>query len=215
MTIARIVATLQGQIRSGSLTCSNVQALTSELSSLGYSYDQALFPPLPEPGELSITPIASSPENLAEALLWKMGKWKIYKQFVANFQSANPITKKTDVVFAAFAKHLKDRAKPIYDQHTLRALWAVKNLSDHEYSQCKSALLMLRGERSGGWRQNLAGGSTIACYELYVKHVGELVALKDGPSMGDLDKLLMPLGQALKSSSNSYAEFRELCGRGA
>ena len=78
-----------------------------------------------------------------------------------------------------------------------------------------SALLMIRGKRSGGWRENLSGSSTIACYELYVKHLGELAALKDGAPIGDLDKLLMPLGKALKSTTTSYAEFRVLCGRSA
>ena len=74
MTLAKIVATLQEKIKRASLTRSDVQALTSQLGYLGYSYDQTLFPPLPEPNKILITCPPSSPENLAEALLWKMGK---------------------------------------------------------------------------------------------------------------------------------------------
>ncbi|MDT8386767.1 MAG: hypothetical protein RQ736_04595 [Thiogranum sp.] len=84
--------------------------------------------------------IDAAKRRIAEALLWKMGKWNIYKDFVNNYNSSDSLAKKTDVVFAAFAKHLRDSANPVYDQHALRAMWAINaNLVSQEKEQCKAA----------------------------------------------------------------------------
>ena len=84
-----------------------------------------------------------------------MGKWNVYKDFVNNYNSTGPLTKTTDVVFAAFAKHLKDRFNPIYDQHALRAMWAINTKLDaQEKEKCKSALFKSKGKDKGNWKAN-------------------------------------------------------------
>jgi len=116
---------------------------------------------------------------------------------------------KQDVVFFAFAKHLKDKHNPIYDQHAIRALWAIcGKLSDDERKKCKSLLF----DGKNKWKQTGSGGDTIECYDLFVKHINDLVATNNGVTKGEMDRLLMPLGQAIKKATDSYTAFHELCG---
>ena len=56
------------------------------------------------------------------------------------------------------------------------------------------------------------GGDTIECYELFVNHINDLVATDNGATKGEIDRLLMPLGQAIKKSTGSYVELHQLCG---
>jgi hypothetical protein len=58
----------------------------------------------------------------------------------------------------------------------------------------------------------LSGGYTVECYELFVKHMNELVSMDKGLTNIEIDHLLMPLGQAIKKSTNSFDEFVDLCG---
>lgn len=83
---------------------------------------------------------------MAEALLWKMGKWTAYKNFVRHYQSEEKLTSTGDVVFAAFTRHLRDSSNPIYDQHALRAMWAINSrLSTAEQLMCRKALFKSKG----------------------------------------------------------------------
>lgn len=205
-----LIRSLQNRITEGSLDRSAIKTATEALSNMGYQYDVVLFPELAANTEYS-SDVGGAPKNLAEALLWKMGKWNVYRDFVNNYKSDGPLVKKTDVVFAAFAKHLKNQHNPIYDQHALRAMWAISpNLTHNQRMQCKSALVKSKGKDKGKWKATLSGRETIACYELYIVQLELLTS--NGLSNSAVDKLLMPLGQAIKNQTKSYDQFNLLCG---
>ena len=208
--LKKLIKSLQKNIKSNSLGCAAVESATEKLAQIGYKYDASLFPSLPANANFNSS-IDNAPTNLAEALLWKMGKWNVYKDFVKNYNSNDPLVKKSDVVFAAFARHLKNSDNPIYDQHALRAMWAINiKLIPDQSEQCKSALIKSKGKEKGNWKATLSGSQTIACYELYVTQLNTLTA--NGVSKSAMDKLLMPLGQALKKHANNFSEFELLCG---
>ena len=98
-----LVQSLQLFIKENRLTEEAIKESTEALAKLGYRYDANLFPELPTNATFSAV-VGSTPNSLAEALLWKMGKWNVYKEFVNNYNSSGSLTKKTDVVFAAFGK---------------------------------------------------------------------------------------------------------------
>jgi len=201
-----LVSTLRGHTTEGTLNAAAVQAATADLSRLGYAYDASLFPPLPTNHRWGI-PALVEPQSLAEALLWKMGKWKIYKSFVAHYGNASSTPKNTDVVFHAFAKHLRDPSRPIYDQHALRALWAIDaGLTPEQASACRNLLV----KRSGKWKPIASGSKTPVGYQIYAVRVAALCS--DDVLLGDLDKLLMPLGQALKDNTATLSEFTQFAG---
>jgi hypothetical protein len=203
--IRSLIIKLQTAIASGSLTGKAVRSATRELSAVGYSYRDDTFPPLSTTRPLKDTS-SNSPQSLAEAMLWKLGKWKSYKKFAATYATQDSTPSKTDVVFFAFAKHLRDRQNPIYDQHALRALWAIcEDLGKAERKKCRALLF-------NTWKSVGSGSNSIDCYALFVKHVRRLVSVEHGASMAELDRLLMPLGKALKKATTSYAEFCRLCG---
>jgi hypothetical protein len=203
-----LIADLQSAIADGGMDYEELKQAVTGLSALGYQYDHDLFPDLYNTENYTDS-IGESPSNLAEALLWKLGKWKSYKRFAAYYMDTCLTPSQTDVVFYAFARHLKDRNNPIYDQHAIRALWAIcGNLSDAEKSSCRSLLF----DRHDGWKQVGSGSVTIECYAIYVRHVRTLMIGSYGPSLTELDRLLMPLGQAIKRTTSTYADFQRLCG---
>ncbi len=203
-----LIAVLQGAVAAGGIDYEVLRKAVTCLSTLGYRYDYDLFPEL-EKTETYTDSIGEAPCNLAEALLWKLGKWKSYKKFVAYYKDIDLSPTHTDVVFYAFARHLKDRSNPIYDQHAIRALWAIcGNFSDAEKSSCRSLLF----NRYGKWKQVGSGSATIECYKIFVLHIKSLIVDQSGPSMTEIDRLLMPLGQAIKKTTNTYEEFQRLCG---
>jgi hypothetical protein len=203
--IARIVESLRDSTYKQKLTATTTAETTHRLAKIGYQYDSALFPPLPKDhdwGGASTT----APQTLAEALLWKMGKWKVYQGFASHFSEETSQSKGTDVVFFAFAKHLRNRTNPIYDQHALRALWAIDSgMTEDQSTMCKSVLLA-RDE----WKPIASGRYSIKAYELYLSRVKQLCSRIDSPSPEALDKLLMPLGQAIKAHTNldTFAKLR-------
>lgn len=206
-----IVCYLQHKIKGRVLDIGSIQNATKKLSSIGYMYDSSLFPEI-NTDEKFCTELSSGPISLAEALLWKMGKWEIYKDFVRNYEDSS-ITKTTSVVFSAFAKHLRDRANPIYDQHALRAMLAINtNLTGDEKYKCKSVLFKSKGPEGATWKDNMSGKESINCYEIYVKAVNSLAS--DIAFKSALDRLLMPLGQALKTNCRDYKEFESICSCG-
>ena len=201
-----LVATLRTRISEGTLDAAAVQGATGELASIGYAYDDSLFPPLPKDLEDPGTDL-QAPNSLAEALLWKMGKWKVYKSFASHYSDSSSLPTTTDVVFYAFAKHLKNRSLPIYDQHALRALWAIDaKLSDGQASTCRHLLT----KKDGYWKPIASGSKSPKGYELYVSRIAKLC--EEGIAHEDFDKLLMPLGQALKDFTKNVGEFVSLAG---
>ena len=124
-TLKELISTLQAAVLKDGLTKTVVETAIGQLKDLNYKYDDEKFPILVGTEKFSDTS-GNTPANLAEALLWKLGKWKVYKTFVSNYTSEGPkVTKDGGVVFSAFAKHLKNKENPIYDQHAIRALWAI------------------------------------------------------------------------------------------
>jgi hypothetical protein len=206
--LGELIGSLQCAVARGALDRETVHAAIKTLSGIGYVYDYGTFPALV--GTESFTDASGdTPSNLAEALLWKLGKWKSYKRFSANYANDDSSPTKTDVVFYAFARHLKDKSNPIYDQHALRALWAIcGKLTNAEKEQCRSVLFDARHK----WRQTASGDEAIECYELFVWHVNDLVSAAGSATKPEIDHLLMPLGQAIKKSSGTYSEFCSLCG---
>ncbi len=206
--LGKLIASLQKRISDGGLDKAGITDATEQLAKLGYQYDEESFPPLVDTEKFSNIS-ADSPQDLAEALLWKLGKWKAYKKFCENYAAEQPLPTKTDVVFYAFAMHLKDKSNPIYDQHAIRSLWAIDGkLTDEEGKKCKSLLF----DKMNTWKQSGTGKSAIDCYSIFVKHVNDLISVSEGASKSELDRLLMPLGQAIKESTKTYAEFDALCG---
>jgi hypothetical protein len=110
--VKKIISSLRGHVASGTLDAIVVCDATAELAKHGYQYNSNLFPALPANHHWAI-PALIAPESLAEALLWNMGKWTIYKSFVEHHVNAASAPKNTDVVFYAFAKHLKDPTRRI------------------------------------------------------------------------------------------------------
>ncbi|MEL7935847.1 hypothetical protein [Pseudomonas delhiensis] len=206
--LGAIVALLRNHIQVGTLDAHAVQTATTELAKHHYKYDADLFPPLPSNNHWP-APTLAAPQSLAEALLWKMGKWQIYKSFVAHYSSTSSTPKNTDTVFYAFAKHLQNPARPIYDQHALRALWAIDTkLTPQQAKICRNLL----AKKDGTWKSIITGSNTSAGYDLYAERIVDLE--KGGASLSALDKLLMPLGQALKGNTVNVSEFVKLAGCG-
>ncbi len=203
-----LISKLQKAISEGGMTEEIVDSAIKKLSEVKYKYDDGSYPALVDTGNFNDTS-GNTPGNLAEALLWKLGKWKAYKKFAAYYQSDDSGPTKNNVVLCAFAKHLRNVSNPIYDQHAMRALWAICGmLTDNEKKKCKSLLF----NKKQKWKKTGSGASTIECYKLFVRHLDDLVNIENGPAKGRIDRLLMPLGQAIKSSAGSYEEFCQLCG---
>ena len=206
--LGKIIVKLQKAIACGGMTRETIRTAVEELSKLGYKYDVEQFPPLMNT-ESYVDRSNESPSSLAEALLWKLGKWKSYKRFASNYENQFAKPTKTDVVFFAFSKHLKDKKNPIYDQHAIRALWAIcGSLSNEEKVKCRSILF----DKKNKWKDSTSGRNVIECYEFFVRHINALVTKSDGATLSEIDRLLMPLGQAIKKSTSSYEEFRALSG---
>lgn len=205
--LRNLICSLQDDIKRKRLDSGRVREASGALDQLGYKYNADDFPPLPDPSQFKDLS-KDSPQTLAEAMLWKLVRWKAYKNFAANFQkaAAQP-TKNTDVVLFAFAKHLRDRNFPIYDQHSLRALWACGELGDDEIIVCKSVLF----SKTGKWKDSGSGKHSVQAYDLFCKHLERLAGSQSAITKEQLDHLLMPLGQAIKQITRSYEQFLSLC----
>jgi len=72
-TLKDLIEELQKAIANGGMTKLTVDAAIRNLSELGYQYDYKRFPPLVRTEDFTDTS-SDTPSNLAEALLWKLGK---------------------------------------------------------------------------------------------------------------------------------------------
>jgi hypothetical protein len=207
--LKELIANLQNIIMHNGIDKGSIESSIKALSDMGFQYDDKKFPAL-KGTENFIDTSGETPTNLAEALLWKLGTWQSYKDFAANYTDDDSEPTKQNVVFFAFARHLKDKKNPIYDQHAIRGLWAIcGKLTATERKKCKTLLFDGKGE----WKKVGSGSITVTvdCYELFVRHINDLVSLDKGVTSSVLDHLLMPLGQAIKKSTGSYDEFRQVC----
>ena len=203
--IRQLIIELRDSINQRTLNDDLVSQFSKRLFLLGFSYRFDVYPPLKETENFDST-VKDSPHNLAEALLWKLGKWKTYMNFVKYYEEGESTTRGTDIIFYAFARHLRDRSQPIIDQHTIRSMWAVDStLTQEEKESCKKFLIA----RNGKWKSSGSGRSGSECYHCYVRFANRLANL--GVDIAEADRLLMPLGQALKKLAKSYEDFRRLC----
>ncbi len=203
--LRRIVSNLKSAIINKDLNGNLVEQHIRNLSDLEFQYDQETYPALSET-ELFLPNTEDSPQNLAEALLWKLGKWPSYQNFVQYYEGKDKKPTKSDTIFYAFAKHLKDNNDPIFDQHTLRSMWAVdSSLTKKESLLCKKFLM----NKKGKWKPSGSGSSGMQCYELYKRFIRRVQSFYN--DIKRFDMLLMSLGQALKKNTLNYDEFRDLC----
>ena len=204
--LGALIKRLRIHVARRTLTKKRIADAIDTLHKLGHKYKDATFPPLATIYS-GVNAKKPSPTTLAEALLWKLVRWKPYKTFLRHYAQTNSAPGTTDIVFYAFAQHLKDREIPIFDQHAFRALWAISVFSKEQEELCKRFLISGKNE----WKDSGTGKTGPACYQLFLGHMARLGTNKG--STGDLDKLLMPLGEALKKYSKTYEEFIQLCGR--
>ena len=203
--LRRIISNLSSSITNKNLNVNLVERQIENLSNLGFQYDQETYPALSET-ELFLANTEDFPKNLAEALLWKLGKWPAYRNFVQYYEGKDKKPTKTDIIFYAFAKHLKDNNDPIFDQHTLRSMWAVdSSLNEKERLLCNKFLMNNKGK----WKPSGSGSSGMQCYDLYKRFIRRVQSFYN--DIKRLDRLLMSLGQALKRNTLNYDEFRDLC----
>lgn len=213
--LKQIIGDLQRGVSQGRLTRELVVAKTAELQSIR-RYDTSTFPELAGTMKFPVHH-NNRPANLAEAFIWKLTKWPEYRQFVDYFERAKQGDTSrpagTDVVFHAFALHLADPGHPIFDQHALRALWAIcTTFTVDDHAKCRSALIKKKGKSTGEWKGRVEGHYAEDCRTLFTGHLQRFAASAKGLTLKELDRLLMPLGQAIKASAANYGEFRALCG---
>ena len=206
--LKELIGVLRYAVATEELHVNLVHRATTSLATMGYEYDYSNFPALVYTKRFVDTS-GDTPTNLAEALLWKLGRWKAYKGFVQSHSTKAAKPAATNVVLHAFAQHLRDPENPIYDQHSLRALWAISgSLSVVEQRHCKNALF----NKNRMWKSSASGLNTIDCYELFLRNIAILINVRNAPSRSVLDRMLMPLGQAIKVTTRTYTEFRSLIG---
>lgn len=213
-TLADLIGCLQSSVANKKVTLQVIDDAKGQLSDLGFKqYDLKKFPKLSGTASFS-GGVSTSPQSLAEALLWKLGKWTTYQTFVRNFIDENlQVSSRGGVVFSAFAKHLQDNENPIYDQHAIRALWAICKFTEEESQKCKSLLF----DGRNNWK-DAGSGDDGSCYVIFVNYVREICDDEE-LSNDDLDRLLMPLGQAIKketkngarSPQSEWERFKNLC----
>lgn len=205
ITLDKLVSQLKLAVVENRLTANMISTTIDSLVELGYkAYDSDKFPELKNTNSFDAE-IGSTPASLAEALLWKLGRWPAYKSFVESYKTDElEVSSKGGVVFSAFAKHLQDNRFPIYDQHAIRSIWAICELEDRDREIIRSMLLT----NSGAWRQ-AGSGDDGSCYKLFVEQV-ELICKENNLSHRELDMLLMPLGQALKKETRSKEKVKDI-----
>jgi hypothetical protein len=170
-----IVSNLKSAITNKNLPGNLVEQHIRNLSDLGFQYDQKTYPAISKT-ELFLPNTEDSPQNL-----------------VHYYDGKDKTPKKTDIIFYAFAKHLKDNNDPIFDQHTLRSMWAVdSSLTREEGAFCKHFLMNDKGK----WKASGSGSSGMQCYDLYNRFIKRVQSFYN--DIKRLDMLLMSLGRALK-----------------
>ncbi len=203
--LKELISNLRKAIANGE---ADKEMVETSINALANRYDDDLYPDLTNTIEFDGIR-NNAPSNLAEALLWKMGKWKSYKEFADDYKICPPEPKdKGSVVFFAFARHLrKPDENPIFDQHVMRAMWAIcPNFTKQEECACKAWLVSGRREELG-WKRYGSGSTANECLDAYRRHLKEIE--EGGATKKQIDHLLMPLGKAIKESM-TYEEFRRI-----
>ncbi|MCK8514998.1 hypothetical protein M0534_01455 [Methylonatrum kenyense] len=225
--LKKLVCSLRQLIRESALSAETILEKRKELENIHskYKFDEKAYPDLKLNGKSPFTGDVQvdknePPRSLAEFFIWKQGAWKKYQTLRNYFSSAgveicdDKIRDKKYIVHAAFAKHLMDpRENPIFDQHALRALWAIDpGIAPEEHGVIAHFLFKKPDSDEEQWKANGSGESAGKCYTIFKRRIGK-ISNKNKVSHGELDKLLMPLGRALKNLTETRREFESLSGR--
>ena len=97
-----LIINLKETVSCGNLTEELIQQAISSLAASNHkTYDFNKFPKLENTSSFK-GDVGPTPASLAEALLWKLGKWPTYKTFVENYNDKNlKVSAKGGVVFSA------------------------------------------------------------------------------------------------------------------
>ena len=190
----------------------DLEKLKSDKEIAKYQYDVRKFPPL-SMGQQYTGTKPTKPRTFAEALIWKQGNWKKYLNFYEWCTTDSPADS-AHIVNFSFAQHLKNPRLPIFDQHALRALWAISEdmWTPKQVDNCKKYLF----KESDGlfvWEDSGKGSTAKKCYKSYKVSINKLIYNTPG-NLVKLDELLMPLGKALKdySKEKDNCHFEQYCG---
>lgn len=169
------------------------------------------YPALDHPiGQYSFPTNILHPTSLAEALLWKLGKWDSFKKFVSSYISNDPEIPEKAVIFHSFARHLAEEKKPIFDQHALRAAWAICETTDCINQKVQTSLFT----RKGAWRPSGTGKAYKYCVEIYYNLIKKFLPQEyTRKNLVNLDRFLMPLGQLIKKQTDNINDFESFAGK--
>jgi hypothetical protein len=82
-----LISKLKTLVAQNQLTKNEISYAIDALKELDHNtYDNNKFPPLNNTNSFDVG-VGSTPATLAEALLWKLGKWPTYKTFVENYKT--------------------------------------------------------------------------------------------------------------------------------
>ena len=222
--LRQIVKDIIRQLRDGmedGLTADDIEDSINKINNhlpRQYHYNCKKFPALKRTKHLSMGSIVT-PQSVAEAYIWKQGKWKEYGKFVGWYYYPDAKPPKDRIVMYAYAKHLRDPSLPIFDQHALRSLWAISDvLWAARLDPCKDYLVVAK---TNNWKDSgNSRTSALLCYRLFC---AEFIATRAANNISQyrFDQLLWSLGKALKSISkthtggrgNDYDEFCDIIGR--
>jgi hypothetical protein len=127
------------------------------------------------------------------------------KNFISHY-SGSENNLESDIVYFAFAQHLKNKLNPIVDQYTIRAMWLVNtDLTDAEKESCKRYLM---DDKKGKWKKSGSGNTAKECLKLYQKFISYLQ--RKTIDIDKIDKLFMPLGKAIKKKYSNYTVLSEI-----
>jgi len=178
-----------------------------------YKYDKNKYPSLIYRGPKKYA-LAEEPTSLAQLFIWKRGDWTKFENFVEYYlNSAWDEAPKKRVVNFAFAQHLKSHGElPIFDQHSARAIWAIMGSSHSRWDNYQDYSFY----KPTHWRTDseyLRVHLQADCYYEFLGHVWLLAAGGENlvQEYAAADKLLMPLGKAIKDHVKTLDEFRDLC----
>lgn len=150
------------------------------------------------------------PTSLAEALLWKLGKWDSFKKFVSSYTSNDPEIPEKAVVFHSFARHLAEEKKPIFDQHALRAAWAICETKNCIDQKIRSSLFTPKGN----WKSSGSGKDYKDCVKIYYYLIKLFLPQEyTRKNLVNLDRFLMPLGQIIKKQTDNINKFEIFVGK--
>jgi hypothetical protein len=183
-------------------TINRFAQLLVERTTSTYRYKDETYPDFAIPDKLGVSR-KDYPATLAEMFIWKQTDWPKYLKFRDWYNPKLAMAApQGGAVHYAFAKYLAKKGKePIFDQHSCRAIWALlKPLPGFDDSLYKSYLT-----HKGSWNSGQNEDDVpVDCYWQYLEDAARFTS----PANYDaLNKLLMPLGRAVRAYSSPGRDF--------